>query len=227
MRWLTPQPCIGSRASVLSTSRSRVPRRTSAWDSDILPLDTRRRRCATLPRPSEPVKQRICMTCEWLPPLPPKPPLAIPPPGPSSMRAKYNVLIIVLVAALIAVGIGVFRTGGRTRPVQVQRRGPAAQGVTVDQSSLTTAEQLVRMPTGPDERSFAEDALRLADQEMDLAFAQAVRSTSSRPAAATPESKEAAARLAGALSALAADSAQVVELAAARAKANATMVQTI
>jgi len=143
------------------------------------------------------------------------------------MRAKYNGLIIVLVAALIAVGIGVFRTGGRTRPVQVQRRGPAAQGVTVDQSSLTTAEQLVRMPTGPDERSFAEDALRLADQEMDLAFAQAVRSTASRPAAATPESKEAAARLAGALSALAADSAQVVELAAARAKANATMVQTI
>src|SRR6185437_3375323 len=203
MRWLTPQPCIGSRASVLSTSRSRVPRRTSAWDSDILPLDTRRRRCATLPRPSEPVKQRICLTCEWVPPPPrpifSKPRLASPPPGPASMRAKYNGLIIVLVAALIAVGIGVFRTGGRTRPVQVQRRGPAAQGVTVDQSSLTTAEQLVRMPTGPDERSFAEDALRLADQEMDLAFAQAVRSTSSRPAAATPESKEAAARLAGAL----------------------------
>jgi len=143
------------------------------------------------------------------------------------MRAKYNGLIIVLVAALVAVGIGVFRTGARTAPVRVQRRGPAAQGVAVDQSSLTTAEQLVRMPTGPDERSFAEDALRLADQEMDLAFAQAVRSTSSRPAAATPESKEAAARLAGALSALAADSAQVVELAAARAKANATMVQTI
>jgi hypothetical protein len=143
------------------------------------------------------------------------------------MRAKYNGLIIVLVAALVAVGIGVFRTGARTGPVRVQRRGPAAQGVAVDQSSLTTAEQLVRMPTGPGERSFAEDALRLADQEMDLAFAQAVRSTASRPAAATPESKEAAARLAGALSALAADSAQVVELAAARAKANATMVQAI
>jgi small-conductance mechanosensitive channel len=143
------------------------------------------------------------------------------------MRAKYNGLIILLVAALVAVGIGVFRTGARTRPTQVQRRGAAARGVAVDQSSLTTAEQLVRMPTAPDERSFAEDALRLADQEMDLAFAQAVRSTASRPAAATPESKEAAARLAGALSALAADSTQVDQLTAARAKASAAMVQTI
>ncbi|HWH52979.1 MAG TPA: hypothetical protein VN651_15645, partial [Gemmatimonadaceae bacterium] len=114
---------------------------------------------------------------------------------PESMRAKYNGLIILLVAALVAVGIGVFRTGYRAKPVQSQRRGQTAQGVTVDQSSLTTAERLVRMPTGPDERSFAEDALRLADQEMDLAFAQAVRATASRPPAATPESKEASARL--------------------------------
>ncbi|MGH7621836.1 MAG: hypothetical protein ACREMU_05815, partial [Gemmatimonadaceae bacterium] len=143
------------------------------------------------------------------------------------MRAKYNGLIILLVAALAAVGVGLFRTGGRTRRVQVQRRGADAQSVTVDQSSLTTAEQLVRMPTAPNERSFAEDALRLADQEMDLAFAQAVRTTVSRPAAATPESKEASARLASSLNALAADSTQVDELTAARAKASAALVQKI
>src|SRR5687768_13305246 len=29
MRWLIPQPCIGSRESVRRTRRSRVPRRTS------------------------------------------------------------------------------------------------------------------------------------------------------------------------------------------------------
>jgi small-conductance mechanosensitive channel len=143
------------------------------------------------------------------------------------MRAKYNGLIILLVAALVAVGFGVFRTADRTKPIQAQRRGPAALGVTVDQRSLTTAERLVRMPTAPDERPFAEDALRLADQEMDLAFAQAVRTTASRPATATPESKEAAARLAGALASLAADSTQVTELTTARTKASAAMLQAI
>src|SRR6185312_16714250 len=229
MRWLTPQPCIGSRASVLSTSRSSVPRRTSAWDADILPLDTRRTADVSAARQPG---QATDLYARRVAPAAPRADISgasphTPPSVLTSMGTKYNGLIIVLVAALVAVGIGVFRTGARTGPVRVQRRGPAAQGVAVDQSSLTTAEQLVRMPTGPGERSFAEDALRLADQEMDLAFAQAVRSPASRPAAATPESKEAAARLAGALSALAADSAQVVELAAARAKANATMVQAI
>src|SRR6185437_3051031 len=235
MRWLTPQPCIGSRASVLSTSKSSVPRRTSAWESDMaLPLDTRRR-CKTLARRAQPVKQRICTSGEWLAPVPapifPRPrffrPFPHPRPVPESMRAKYNGLIILLVAALVAVGIGVFRTGYRAKPVQSQRRGQTAQGVTVDQSSLTTAERLVRMPTGPDERSFAEDALRLADQEMDLAFAQAVRATASRPPAATPESKEASARLSSAVAALVADSTDVAQLTAARAKASAVTLQTI
>ena len=42
----------------------------------------------------------------------------------------------------------------------------------------------MRLPTTPDERLFAEDALRFADQEMDLAFAQAVRQTANQTAAA-------------------------------------------
>ncbi|HWH52604.1 MAG TPA: mechanosensitive ion channel domain-containing protein, partial [Gemmatimonadaceae bacterium] len=78
-----------------------------------------------------------------------------------------------------------------------------------------------------DERSFAEDALRLADQEMDLAFAQAVRATASRPPAATPESKEASARLSSAVAAIVADSTEVAQLTAARAKASAVTLQTI
>src|SRR4051812_12428102 len=31
MRWLMPQPCMGSSVSVLRTRRSSVPRRTSDW----------------------------------------------------------------------------------------------------------------------------------------------------------------------------------------------------
>jgi small-conductance mechanosensitive channel len=75
------------------------------------------------------------------------------------------------------------------------------------------------MPTTADERSLAEDALRLADQEMDLAFAHAVRQTANRPRATTAEAKEAEGRLRQSLRALTDDQAQVAGLTAALAKA--------
>jgi small-conductance mechanosensitive channel len=90
-----------------------------------------------------------------------------------------------------------------------------------------TAEELVRMPLTGGERSFAEDALRLADQEMDLAFAQAVRATASQPRASSPEIKELDERLDHAQQALAADQAQVKELTAALAKPNAANSQSL
>src|SRR6185503_20185679 len=108
------------------------------------------------------------------------------------MTLKQNGPIILIVALLVAVGVGIYRTGQQILPptATAVRRSPADRNIVVDQSSLTTAEQLVRMPATPDERPFAEDALRLADQEMDLAFAQAVRVTTNRAATLSPEAKQ-------------------------------------
>jgi len=50
----------------------------------------------------------------------------------------------------------------------------------VDQSTLWTARWLAQMPTTAEERQVAEDALHLADKEMDLAFATTVREGSGR-----------------------------------------------
>ena len=139
------------------------------------------------------------------------------------MRFRQNTFLLVVVAALVAVAIGIFRTN----------QGPAVQAratrrsLGVDQSSLITAEQLVRLPTTPEERTFAYDALRLADQEMDLAFAQAVRRASTQPPAKSAEVTQISGQLQQAIGAAAADQVQVTELTAAVAKAGPSAVQAL
>jgi small-conductance mechanosensitive channel len=145
------------------------------------------------------------------------------------VRNRQDGALILLVVLLLAVGYGVYRTGASTQvgPAGVARRAPADRTVTVDQSSLITVEELLRAPTTPEERPFAEDALRIADQESDLAFAQAVRVAAARPRAQTPEVKQIDARLAQAQGALDADKGNVAALTAASAKARAVDAQQI
>ena len=145
------------------------------------------------------------------------------------MRFKSNASILLILGALLAVIYGAYRTNPRAAPPAARsaRRSPSDRAVVVDQSSLITAERLVRMPTTSDERSFAEDALRLADQEMDLAFAQAVRFTASQPRATTPEAQALATQLEQSQRALAADQTQIKELTAAVAKASPANMQSL
>jgi small-conductance mechanosensitive channel len=146
------------------------------------------------------------------------------------MRLNHNrAILLLLLVSLLAVVYGVYQTEPQSAPTPARsgRRSPSDRSIVVDQSSLITAEALVRMPTTPDERSFAEDVLRLADQEMDLAFAQAVRLTASQPPATTPEAKALAAQVQQAQRALEADQAQVKELTAALGKASPSNVQSL
>ncbi len=136
------------------------------------------------------------------------------------MKWKHNGPTILLVAALAVVGYGIYRTERSDVPLpRTTRRGPSDRSLTVDQSSLITAERLVRLPTSPDERGFASDALRLADQEMDLAFAQAVRQVTNQQRPLSAEAKEIDKQLQRALKALESDQAQVGDLTAQVAKA--------
>src|SRR5579862_7815031 len=123
------------------------------------------------------------------------------------MTFKHNRTIILTVVALLAVLWGLNRTGNQTaaRSSAYSRRSPLDRTIVVDQSSLAAVEQLLRMPTTAAERPFAEDAIRVADNEMDLAFALAVRRVGSQPRATSDTAKEADARLQRALRALAAD----------------------
>jgi small-conductance mechanosensitive channel len=145
------------------------------------------------------------------------------------MKFRQNGGVILIVLALIAVAYGVRRTAPQAAPPSARsaRRAPSDRTIVVDQSSLITAEQLVRMPTTADERPFAEDAIGIADNEMDLAFAQAVRRTLNQPRATTAEAREADARLQHALRALAADRAQLASLTAALAKADVASAESL
>ncbi len=75
------------------------------------------------------------------------------------------------------------------------------------------------MPTSADELPFAQEALRLGDREMDLAFAAAVREAQEHPAVLSAEAKQSQARLQNAEKSLEGDNARVAQLTSALAKA--------
>jgi small-conductance mechanosensitive channel len=70
------------------------------------------------------------------------------------------------------------------------------------------------MPTSAEERQVAEDALQLADKEMDLAFATALRQAELHPPTLSPEAKKIEARVQKSENALAADQAKIAQLTA-------------
>jgi len=145
------------------------------------------------------------------------------------MSFKHNRALILIAAVSLAVAVGVYRTGEQPAPTSARsaRRAPSDRAIVVDQQSLVTAEQLLRLPTTADERVFAEDALRIADNEMDLAFAAAVRRIANQPRARSDTAREADARLQEALKALAADKAQVAILTALVAKADVAQAELL
>jgi small-conductance mechanosensitive channel len=136
------------------------------------------------------------------------------------MKSMHKITGVVLVALLLAAGYGIFRTTSPPTPRPGGALTLALQGQPlVDQTPLLTAQRLAQMPTLPEEQPFAQEALRLGDQEMDLAFASAVREAAEHPPTLTPEAKEIQAKQQKAEQALDADQAQVAQLTAAQAKA--------
>ena len=70
------------------------------------------------------------------------------------------------------------------------RRAAPVRERLVDQTPLLTARSLLPLATTPEERQLARQAERLANHEVDLAFADALRRAASAVAAQTPELKE-------------------------------------
>jgi len=140
------------------------------------------------------------------------------------MKTKREIAAIVLVALLGAVAYGLFRTGQPASAPAMNTKteyGGPAQAPIVDQSPLLTAQRLALMPTSTEEQPFAEEALRLGDHEMDLAFAAAVRDAEEHPPVLSAEAKEIQARLQQAERAVEADKAEVARLTTAFEKASA------
>ena len=146
------------------------------------------------------------------------------------MKTKQRIATILLLALLGATAYGLFRTGQPTvAPRNNSKTGLAgAEGASiVDQTPLLTAQKLAQLPTSAEEKPFAEEALRLGDHHMDLAYAAAEREAEEHPPALTAEAKDIQARLKNAEDTLAADSAQVERLTAEEAKAGGARKGTL
>ena len=138
------------------------------------------------------------------------------------MKTTKQIATITLILLLGLIAYGLFRTGWSMTVSQINLGGESSQGVpgsAIDQTSLDTARRLTQMPTSADELPFAQEALRLRDREMDLAFAAAVREAQEHPAVLSAEAKQSQARLQNAEKSLEGDNARVAQLTSALAKA--------
>jgi small-conductance mechanosensitive channel len=107
------------------------------------------------------------------------------------MRKIQQIGAIVLVVLLAASIYGFLET---RRPAE-EKQSVAAVKALVDQSSLMIALQLAPLAATHEERTLAEEALRLADFDVDQAFDNALRRARLHPPPLSPEGKQAQARL--------------------------------
>jgi small-conductance mechanosensitive channel len=132
-----------------------------------------------------------------------------------------KILSAALGLSLILAGIAWWKTA----PPTLQARNNQVAAITatdlVDQSTYSTAQRLMQAAAAPDEQTFAQSALRIADHELDLAFTEALRDAEAHPPALNSEAAAIQARILKSQALLAADQQRVSDLTAALSQAKA------
>ena len=137
------------------------------------------------------------------------------------MRSRQGIIVILLMLMLAAVGYGLWATSRADTSIALPAAG--ATGPIADQHSLNIVRDILRLPLTIDESSVAQEAFRLGDKEMDLAFADAVRASARQVRTITPEVRASQARLEEARRNVESDQKLVSEI--ARAESTATAVE--
>jgi len=146
------------------------------------------------------------------------------------MITMKQIAAITLIVLLGLIAYGMFRTGRSMTASQVTPGGVSPHGVqaaAIDQHSLYNARRLAQMPTSADEVPLAQEALRLSDREMDLAFAAGVREAQDHPAVLSAEAKQSETRLQNAEKALDSDKTRVAQLNSSLAKATGAKANSL
>jgi small-conductance mechanosensitive channel len=144
------------------------------------------------------------------------------------MSALQKTAAAVLLTILAAVLYGAWATY-QPPPLELSRQGtttrpsktPSAADPTfaIDERTLLIAQRLEALATTPEELPHAQAAAQLADHELDLAFAAALRQLETHPPVLSPAAQKIAARLQKSQKQLESDQAQVAQLTAAVAQA--------
>src|ERR1700758_3658246 len=142
------------------------------------------------------------------------------------MSPLLKTLTAVLVVLLFGTGYGFWATRPPPSAAPVGALGAVSQSEavgpgqpTIDESTLLTAQRLARLATTPEEVPLARTAVQLADHELDLAFAGALRHIEAHPPVLSPEALEIQERLNRAQRQLADDGERVKRLTDALGKA--------
>ncbi|HEV2618098.1 MAG TPA: mechanosensitive ion channel domain-containing protein [Candidatus Acidoferrales bacterium] len=112
------------------------------------------------------------------------------------MKAQRLVLSALL-ALLILAAVGLALTGSWTNTAEKRAAAKSAsQNSVIDERPLQTAQQLATLAVTPEEQQFAQEALRISDHEVDMAFDGALREATSHPPVLSPDAKKIQARIA-------------------------------
>jgi small-conductance mechanosensitive channel len=103
--------------------------------------------------------------------------------------------IILLLMAISLYGFWISREPGTVRVEQPAKKAKDSSATLVDLSPLKVAQQVAQLAGTSDERALAQQALHIADYEVDLAFDAALRDALLHPLPLSPEAKEIQARL--------------------------------
>jgi hypothetical protein len=137
------------------------------------------------------------------------------------MKKKQKIAAVLLLVLLAAGAYAYFWTGQREgyEALRKARKAIRSQPTLIDQTAVNTAKDIAQLPTAPEEKPFAQDALRLSDFALDLAFSQALREVKLHPPPLSADAVKIQKRLQKAQQLLVADKARVDELDAAMDKA--------
>ena len=141
------------------------------------------------------------------------------------MRALQKTAATVLLASLAAAAYGLWATYQPPPPELGKQEPLAASGgvdtsIAVDERTLRRAQRLSALATTPEELTYAQSATQLADHELDVAFAAALRQIEAHPPVLSPEALRISDRLQKSQKQLESDQAQVDQLTAGLKQAN-------
>lgn len=107
------------------------------------------------------------------------------------MKPRQWTITVALLGLVILAAIGLILT---RESADTQNAKPGRRVPLVDEKPLQTARELAPLATDGAERRLAQQVEKLADHEVDLAFADALHDAAEHPVAPTPETKELLAR---------------------------------
>jgi small-conductance mechanosensitive channel len=145
------------------------------------------------------------------------------------MKPKQEIAAVAIVVLLAFAAYGLYRTAkpfAGLRPGMFLQPGLPSE-LAVDESPFTTAQNLAQLPNSPGEQRLAQDALRLADDEVSLAFSSALQEARDNPPLLSAEAKKVQERLTATQNALDAAAQQVTALTAAEGTTSGNRKQKV